>query len=310
MIKKLLIAFSVILVISLSFVLWVWLQIPTDQEIKGCLVTKMYAVNLCPGSKDYVPLKQISPFLQKAIVLSEDSMFWQHNGFDWESIEKNAKENWEKGAYLRGGSTITQQLAKNMFLSKEKSLMRKGLEALITLRLEKVLTKKEILERYLNVIEFGGNIYGVKAAARHYFEKAPADLDPVEAAFLAMLLPNPVKYASSHQKKNLTKFARGRVNKILADMARTGKMSEEEYGAAQGRLDYFLDPNAAPPPETDAEFGMDAPTNQDFMDSPPGEPAPSPEQFQTDPANGDIHDNPAGNEQQTNVESDSPAESD
>ncbi len=237
-------SFVVLLLGFCALAFWVFLQIPSDKEIKGCMVTKMAGVNLCPGSKNYVPLSKISPFLQRAVVMSEDASFWNHNGFDWAELEKSAQLNWQKGSYLRGGSTITQQLAKNLFLSKDKTLTRKGVEALITVRLEEVLTKKEILERYLNVVEFGKDIYGIKAAAQTYFGKSPADLDAVESAFIAMLLPNPAKYSSSHQKKNLTSFGRKRVQRILGDMVRTGKMSQEEYQAAIERMDLFLNPEA------------------------------------------------------------------
>ncbi len=158
--------------------------------------------------KNYVPLRQISQYLQKTIILTEDSNFWNHKGFDWESIEKNARDGLASGVFKRGGSTISQQLAKNLFLSKDRTFIRKGLEAVITDRIEHTLTKKEILERYLNVVEFGKNIYGVKAAAKYYFQKSPAELSVVESAFLAMVLPNPIKYSQSYYRKELTPFAK------------------------------------------------------------------------------------------------------
>lgn len=247
------ICFATVVAIAVT---WTVLLIPSEKTIKGCLVTKMYQVNLCPGSKDYVPLSRISQHLQRAIVMSEDSSFWTHDGFDWESLEKSAVENWEKGKFKRGGSTITQQLAKNMFLTKDKTLVRKGLEALITMKLEKTLSKKEILERYLNVIEFGRGVFGVKAAARRYFQKTPAALDPVESAFLAMILPSPVKYASSFHKKSLTPFARRRITRILRDMQKTGKISEDEYAASVDRMEWFLVGKPPDPPEpTQDEMG-------------------------------------------------------
>lgn len=220
----------------------VWMKIPSEKEIKGCLVTKMYHVNLCPKSGHYVYLKKISPYLLKTVVLTEDSMFWQHKGFDWASIKKNYEENTKLGFYKRGGSTITQQLAKNMFLTPEKSLVRKGLEALITVKIENVLTKREILERYLNVIEFGKNIYGIKAASQHYFQKQPIDLDIVESAFLAMLLPNPKKYAASYYKKELTPFASKRINRIIHDLYQYHRINDDEYNDALVRLETFFRP--------------------------------------------------------------------
>lgn len=258
MLKKIGIFFVLTVLFFASIAGYLWWQIPSEKTIKGCVTTKMFQVNLCPGSKNYVPLRQISSHLQKAIVLTEDSGFWNHKGFDWESIEKSARENWEKGEYKRGGSTITQQLAKNMFLSKDKSLFRKGLEALITNKIEKTLTKREILERYLNVVEFGKNIYGVKEASQFYFKKGPGSLSVVEAAFLAMVLPSPEKYSRSFFKKELTPFARKRISQIVNNMYRYNRISQTEYDIAMTEVDQFLREGLAqePPPE----LGIDSDT--------------------------------------------------
>ncbi len=220
----------------------IWIKIPSESDIKGCLITKMYQVDLCPKNNQYVPLKKISSYLVKTIILTEDSSFYDHKGFDWVSIKKNYEENAKAGFYKRGGSTITQQLAKNMFLTPEKSIVRKGLEALITLKIEKTLKKREILERYLNVIEFGKNIYGIKAAALHYFQKSPLELDIVESAFLAMLLPNPKKYAASYYKKELTPFATKRINQIVKDMYQYNLINDEEYNNSLLKLETFFRP--------------------------------------------------------------------
>lgn len=225
--------------------MWNWL--PTEQEIKGCLVTKMYKVELCPGSKNYVPLKKIAPILQKTIILTEDSNFYNHNGFDWVAIEKNAREGFESGVFRRGGSTISQQLVKNMFLTKDRTFLRKGLEALITDRVESTLTKEEILERYLNVVEFGKNIYGVKAAANFYFKKTASELSIVESAFLAMVLPNPVKYSQSYFRKELTPFAQKRLSEIIENMYRYKRITDDQYLEATHELSYFF--KSEPPPE-------------------------------------------------------------
>lgn len=235
--------FGAIAVVSLIFLaagIAIYSQIPTDKEIKGCLTTKMYKVYLCPGSRSYVPLNSISRYMQKSVILTEDSSFYTHKGFNWEEIEKSAKKNIKESKLSRGGSTITQQLAKNMFLSKEKSFVRKFFEAIITVKIEKVLRKHEILERYLNVVEFGKNIYGIKAAAQFYFQKHPSELDLVESAFLAMLLPNPVKYSKSYYKKELTPFARKRITKIVNDLYNYNRISQEEYSVAQNQIDSFF----------------------------------------------------------------------
>ncbi|WP_413289625.1 transglycosylase domain-containing protein [Bdellovibrio sp. HCB337] len=254
------IIFLVTLLAAGGFAGYVYSRIPTEQEIKGCIVTTMFQVNLCPGSKDYVPLKSISTYLQKTVVLTEDSGFFEHDGFDWKSIEENAKKNLEKGEYAKGGSTISQQLSKNMFLYKDKTLMRKGLEFLITKKIEKTLTKKEILERYLNVVEFGKNIYGVKQAAQFYFKKTPAQLNIVESAFLAMVLPSPIKYSQSYFRKELTPFASKRLKRIVTDMYQYSRINEEEYNTAMYQVDSFFSPSILPEflKELDAMGGNDS----------------------------------------------------
>ncbi|MEO6545887.1 MAG: monofunctional biosynthetic peptidoglycan transglycosylase, partial [Nitrospiraceae bacterium] len=133
----------------------------------------------------WVPLSRIAPSLRQAVVGAEDAAFFTHEGFDWEGIKEAAKYNLEAGELKRGGSTITQQLAKNLYLSSERSLFRKAREALITRSLEQQLTKERILELYLNVAEWGQGVYGAEAAARHHFKKSARDLTLDEAAWLA-----------------------------------------------------------------------------------------------------------------------------
>lgn len=229
------------IVLTVSLVAgYIFVQIPSTESIKGCLTTTMFNLELCPTSKNYVKLKNISNTLQRTIILTEDSAFYSHNGFDQEGIERCLEKLKETKRITCGGSTITQQLAKNMFLSKDKNFVRKGLEALITVRIEKSLTKKEILERYLNVVQFGKNVYGVKKAAQFYFKKSPSELDAVESAFLAMVLPNPEKYSQSFYRKDLTKFARKRIKSIITDMHRYKSLSELDYEIALTKLETFL----------------------------------------------------------------------
>ena len=244
------VAVCALLIAVTSITAW----IPSNAEIKGCMTTSMYQVELCPTAKSYVPLNQISTYLQKAIILTEDGNFYNHHGFEWDVIEKNFREGWESGKFKRGGSTITQQLAKNMFLTKDRTFIRKGLEAIITDRIEKTLTKKEILERYLNIVEFGKNIYGVKAAAQAYFKKSPSQLTVVESAFLALVLPNPVQYSKSYYKKELTPFVRKRLNEIVGNMFRYSRINQAEYDAAVYQIQYFFNPE---PPADMFEAGTD-----------------------------------------------------
>ena len=141
----------------------------------------------------WVPLKRISPWLRQAVVASEDDRFRLHHGFDFELLWQAALRNWEQGRLAAGGSTITQQLAKNPCFSPERSLLRKIKEAIMTARLELWLDKDRILELYLNVVEWGQGIFGAEAAARHYFGKSAAALTKREAAQLAVMLPAPLK---------------------------------------------------------------------------------------------------------------------
>lgn len=160
-----------------------------------------------PVSKQWtwVPLSRISPHLQRAVVAAEDASFFIHEGFDWEGIKDAAIHNLEAGEMKRGGSTITQQLAKNLYLSSERSLLRKAREALITRSLEHRLTKERILELYLNVAEWGRGVYGAEAAARHHFGKSASELTADEAAWLAAILPSPQRYDPLRKTAALTR---------------------------------------------------------------------------------------------------------
>jgi monofunctional glycosyltransferase len=153
----------------------------------------------------WAPLSRISSHLQRAVVVAEDASFFVHEGFDWQGIRDAALHNFEAGEMKRGGSTITQQLAKNLYLSSERSLLRKTREALITRSLEHHLTKERILELYLNVAEWGRGVYGAEAAARHHFGKSAADLTMSEAAWLAAILPSPRRYDPIRKTTALTR---------------------------------------------------------------------------------------------------------
>jgi monofunctional biosynthetic peptidoglycan transglycosylase len=225
---------------TLLVIVWAFSQFPSKEQIRGCMTTSMFKVRLCSTNQDYVHLNDVSPYILKIIVLTEDSGFWQHRGFDMGEIEKSLKKNIESGKYLRGGSTITQQLSKNLFLTKEKSLLRKVKEAIITVQIEKTLSKKEILEKYINVVQLGTDIYGIKRATSFYFNKEPRDLKLVEAAFIAMLLPSPEKYNRSFFKKELTPFAEKRLNQIIDVLFQYQKISETEYLGAKADLSIFL----------------------------------------------------------------------
>ncbi|MBA2403877.1 MAG: monofunctional biosynthetic peptidoglycan transglycosylase [Bdellovibrionales bacterium] len=176
----------------------------------------------------WVNLNQISPYGKWAIVLSEDWSFYQHEGVDLEQMKVALSEMMEDKRF-RGASTITQQMVKNVFLSEFPTLWRKFHEILIAQKVEKTISKNRILEIYLNSIEYGPGIYGIKAAAKHYFKKAPSQISPREGAFLAMLLPSPKRYYVSFQKKKLTKFAQFRVKAILKKLRMGKVISPEVY---------------------------------------------------------------------------------
>lgn len=158
-----------------------------------------------PRQWTWVPLSQISSHLQRAVIAAEDASFFIHEGFDWEGIRDAAIDNFEAGEMKRGGSTITQQLAKNLYLSSDRSLLRKAREALITRSLEHRLTKERILELYLNVAEWGRGVYGAEAAARHHFGKSADELTADEAAWLAAILPSPQRYDPIRKTTALTR---------------------------------------------------------------------------------------------------------
>lgn len=144
--------------------------------------------------QQWVPYERISIHLKRAVVAAEDDRFLDHDGFDWEGIERALERNAEEGRVTAGGSTISQQLAKNLFLSSSRSWLRKGQEAAITLMIEATWDKRRILEVYLNVAEWGNGAFGAEAAARHYYGRPAASLGPAEAARLAVMLPNPRRY--------------------------------------------------------------------------------------------------------------------
>jgi len=143
---------------------------------------------------EWVPYEKISGHLKQAVVAAEDDRFVEHDGFDWEGIQRAMEKNQRKGKAVAGGSTISQQLAKNLFLTPSRNYLRKAQEAIITLMIETCWSKRRILEVYLNVVEWGRGVYGAQAAARRYYGVSAAALGPNEAARLAVMLPNPRRY--------------------------------------------------------------------------------------------------------------------
>jgi monofunctional biosynthetic peptidoglycan transglycosylase len=151
----------------------------------------------------WIPIGSIPDLLQKIIIVSEDASFWSHEGIDWYEIKESVKKNINKGEFLRGGSTITQQVARNLYLSPEKNIGRKIRELMIAKELEKSLRKSEILELYLNIAEWGYNIFGVNAASQYYFQKPPQELTLDEMIRLAAVLPNPLEMKPNQMGKSV-----------------------------------------------------------------------------------------------------------
>lgn len=156
----------------------------------------------------WVDYSRISANMKRAVVAAEDDNFVDHDGFDWDGIQKAMEKNQKKGKAVAGGSTISQQLAKNLFLSPTRSYARKAEEAVITVMIEALWDKRRILEVYLNVVEWGNGIFGVDAAAHRYFKISAAQLNPGQAAHLAVMLPNPRKYETSFSPRLAAHAAR------------------------------------------------------------------------------------------------------
>jgi monofunctional biosynthetic peptidoglycan transglycosylase len=174
-----------------------------------------------PHRQVWVPYDAISDHLKKAILINEDAAFFSHKGVDLDELRAALKKDWETMSFNRGGSTITMQLAKNLYLNPSKNPLRKVKEIIIAWQLEQTLPKRRIFEIYLNVVEWGRNIYGAEAAARFYFDKSAAAIDPIEAATLAALLPSP---RASKERSILA-----RRNLILGRLVSVGYISNAEY---------------------------------------------------------------------------------
>ena len=174
-------------------------------------------------SASWVPLAQISPYVVKAVIIAEDDKFWSHEGFDFDAIQKALEKDLEKKTFKAGGSTISQQLAKNLYLSPSKNPIRKIKEAILTWRIEHQLSKKRIMELYLNVAEWGDGMFGVQNAARRYYGKSAGSLGPHEAAELAASLPNPRRF---NPDKN-SRYAASRAERIYSIMVRRGIVIED-----------------------------------------------------------------------------------
>lgn len=177
----------------------------------------------------WIDLPAVSKVALAAIVMSEDSAFYQHKGIDPSQIKEAFETNVRRKRFARGASTITQQVVRNLFLDRDKNLWRKMKEMILAMRLEKALSKRKILEIYINIVEWGPAIFGIQGASHYYFGKQPSELTAKEGAFLAMLLPNPKKYAYSYRQRQLTSYASKRIEAILEKLVQAQYLTRQQY---------------------------------------------------------------------------------
>jgi hypothetical protein len=203
-----------------------------------------------PGTGTWTPIELISPFMTQAAIAHEDGRFLGHRGFAPKEIGAALARNLKARAFRFGASTITMQLVKNVFLHREKVMARKIQEAFIVWWLEQHWDKKHILELYLNVIEYGPRIYGIRQAALHYFGNTPLDLTPAQASFLASILPNPKGFYENYEKGKLSESMKSRMIKFLEHMRERKRIDDEatKFGIEETQSFAFYDPKKPPPP--------------------------------------------------------------
>jgi len=219
-----------------------------------------------PGSPSWVALSDISPFVVAAVISHEDGGFYEHGGFAPWAIRDALVRNLQEGRYVVGASTISMQLAKNLYLQRDKTLSRKAQEVILTWWLENALTKEEILELYLNVIEYGPGVYGLRNAAAYYFDRPPSELSPAESAYLACMLPSPKRYHVSYERNQLTRSMKGRSRRLLEHMAKRERIGPEALAYGLSELEdfhFYHEGDPPPPPRTLPPLGA------------PEEPAPN-----------------------------------
>jgi len=203
--------FAVIFLLMICYQAWIAAQIAwwtNHNPAASAFMQDRLAIMQLKDSKaklqhKWVGYKSISDNLKRALIASEDAKFVDHEGFDWEGIQKAYEKNMARGKIVAGGSTISQQLAKNLFLSTSRTPWRKAEETLITLMLEAIMDKERIFDIYLNTIEWGNGVFGAEAAARHYYQTSAAQLTQEQAARLAAMVPNPRYYDSHREAKGL-----------------------------------------------------------------------------------------------------------
>lgn len=235
--------------------LWWYVTLPDGSEFthanpqRTAMMRYREGIGERAGPIAWVPLSRISPALRRAVIIAEDANFYHHKGIDWEAARSALQRDWRERRFSRGGSTITQQLAKNLYLEPRKTIWRKGTEALIALRIERHLSKPRLLELYLNVVEWGRDVYGAEAAARHYFGKSAAELTIEEASWLAAILPAPLRY-EQHPRARIVVARASTIQRYLEQ-----QMAGRVLPAAPPEL-----PPVPPPDEENEEEEPDVPS--------------------------------------------------
>lgn len=235
--KKIFLAFLFFCCVAIASYISVKDSMFTDLDT--CFKASVSKKTICAKNSDYVKISNVSPYFLEAVVMSEDDKFYFHDGFDWKELKRSVLANLRKFSFVRGGSTITQQLVKNVYLSQEKSIVRKLKEAYIAHQIEKKYSKKLILEKYVNAIEFGKDLWGLKQASRFYFQKAPKDLGVLESLYLVILLPSPVKYSQSFFDGKLTDYQRKRISTLLSRFARRNIVDQDYATFLKEQLAHF-----------------------------------------------------------------------
>jgi monofunctional biosynthetic peptidoglycan transglycosylase len=284
-VKRLLAA---LVLLAVGYGAYVVLGLPSPAEVRALAATNPQTTALMrqraeearrAGRKPrraqaWVPLGRVSRHLIRAVLASEDQKFFGHDGVDWEAIQKSVDEDRKKGRFARGGSTITQQLAKNLFFTTHKTVTRKVRELVAARWMEQELSKRRILELYLNVIEWGDGIYGAEAAARRWYGKSAAELGEEEAAGLAAMIPNPRRINPS---VGAARFARARRRVLWLMQGGAGAGQADRLGAEPEPEEVIEEEEEAPaPPE--AEPSVVATPTPESLDAPEtGTQRPSPE---------------------------------
>src|SRR5687767_2800214 len=214
----LLLAIVALVLVQFWFLVHIWYWVDHDPKVTAFMRARLEKMREkephAAIRHEWVPYDRISVHLKRAIIAAEDARFLDHEGFDWEAIQKAYERNLKKGRVVAGGSTISQQLAKNLFLSGERTWWRKAQEAAITIMIETMMSKRRILEIYLNVIEWGNGVFGAEAAARHHYGTSAAGLTRHQAAHLAAMVPSPRRYRRGAE----TPYLQRRADIILARM--------------------------------------------------------------------------------------------